>query len=161
MSLDKNTVTYREKKQKLIHYWFCTCYSLKQSSYVQNPNQTLKSTLYMLSLQLNHISKEINAVTAPAELPPHCSLIKHVCLAAYGEAHITYGGYPQFKTSPRVLLGITWPWAHQLYSLMDTDSITSNHYHNFPQPSTPFVIKTTFQTIARHFSRLANLFCHM
>lgn len=63
----------------------------------------------MLSLQLNHISKEINAVTVPAELPPHCSLIKHVCLAAYGEAHITYRGYPQFKTSPRVLLGITWP----------------------------------------------------
>lgn len=52
-------------------------------------------------------------------------------------------------------------WAHQLYSLMDTDSITSNHYYNFPQPYTPFVIKTIFQTIARHFSRLANLFCHM
>lgn len=58
----------------------------------------------MLSLQLDHINKEINTVTLPAELPPHCSLIKHVCLATYGEALITYG----VILSSKPLLGFFW-----------------------------------------------------
>lgn len=111
--------------------------------YSDNPNQPLKS-LSTLSLQLKHINKEINAVTVPAKLPLHCSLIKHVCLTAYGEAHITYGVMLSSKPLLRFLGESHGP---QLYSLTQTDSITSNHYHNFPSHPPHLLSKPHFRQL--------------